>query len=58
MKKNESLGMWIAICAGIGTALGAGMKNIAVGISIGIGMGVAIGSILDYRNKKKDETEK
>jgi hypothetical protein len=42
--KGRDMGMWIAIGAGVGTALGVALGNIGVGIALGAGIGVAIGA--------------
>ena len=54
MKNNESMGYWIAIGCGVGTAIGVATHNIAVGLAVGIGFGVAMGA----RSKKKKESDK
>jgi hypothetical protein len=41
-----NMGVWIAIGAGIGVALGAAMGNTGVGIALGAGIGLAIGAAL------------
>ncbi len=39
-----ALGAWIAIGAGVGTALGAAMNNIGLWLAIGVALGVVIGA--------------
>jgi len=54
MKKYESTGYWIAIGAGIGTALGIAFNNFGVGIGIGIGLGIAISSVINIGKKNNN----
>ncbi len=42
---DETMGIWIAIGAGMGVALGAIFGNIAIGVAFGAGLGVVIGAI-------------
>ena len=53
MKKERSLGVYIALGAGIGSALGVALGNIAIGVGVGVAIGLAIGSI-KMRNKKDE----
>ena len=55
MKKESSLGIYIALGAGIGTALGVAMNNIGVGVGIGAGIGLAIGFTMIRRKSEKEE---
>ena len=48
-KKANALGVWIAVGAGAGVALGLIIDQLALGIALGVGAGVAIGSILASR---------
>lgn len=43
------LGMWIAIGAGIGVALG----NIGAGVGIGVALGAAFAALAAYNQKSK-----
>ena len=51
--EGQNIGIWIAIGAGIGVAIGAGLDNVGTGIPIGIGISVAIGAYLDNKAKKE-----
>jgi len=51
MKRSNSIGMWIAIGVGIGTAIGAGMHDFGECIAIGIAIGASIGLVIDARHK-------
>jgi len=42
--RRQTLGMWIAIGAGVGVALGVAMDNLALWLAIGVGIGLAIGA--------------
>ncbi len=53
MKNN--IGFWIAIGAGVGTAMGVALDNIGIGIAIGAGVGTALWAGMQAGNKKKDE---
>jgi len=57
MKKKNVLGMWIAIGAGIGTAIGVATKNFAIGIVIGIALCIAIGTIATKKNNNSNSTD-
>lgn len=43
--EQKQHGLWIAVGAGVGTAVGVAMDNIALWIAIGVGLGVAMGSV-------------
>jgi uncharacterized membrane protein YphA (DoxX/SURF4 family) len=57
MKKNNVLGMWIAIGAGIGTAIGVATKNFALWIAICVALGIAIGTIATKKNNNSNSTD-
>jgi hypothetical protein len=42
--KQQTLGIWIALGAGLGVALGLAMNNLALWLAIGVGVGLAIGA--------------
>ena len=44
-RRNDALGVWIAIGAGVGTALGALYGQVGLGIALGAGAGIVIGSV-------------
>jgi threonine/homoserine efflux transporter RhtA len=48
-KKADALGVWIALGAGVGLALGVIFGQIALGIALGAGAGIVIGSVLASR---------
>ena len=48
-KKADALGVWIALGAGVGLALGVIFGQIALGIALGAGVGIVIGSVLASR---------
>ena len=48
-RRNDALGVWIAIGAGVGTALGALFGQVGLGIALGAGVGIVIGSVLASR---------
>jgi hypothetical protein len=45
-RRNDTLGLWIALGAGFGLALGAIVGQIGLGIALGAGVGIVIGSIV------------
>jgi len=45
-RRNDTLGLWIALGAGFGLALGALFGQIGLGIALGAGVGIVIGSIV------------
>ncbi len=45
-RKYNSIGIWIALGAGMGAALGAAMNNMGVWVAIGTGIGLALGLAL------------
>ena len=55
VSKGQNLGIWMAIGAGIGVAIGTALDNPGIGTPIGIGIGLAIGSYLDKKAKKEDK---
>lgn len=52
--EQKQLGLWIAVGAGVGVAVGAAMDNIALWLAVGIGLGVAMGSV-NGRMNQEDE---
>jgi hypothetical protein len=42
--KQQTLGIWIALGAGVGVALGLAMNNLALWLAVGVGIGLAIGA--------------
>ena len=49
---GQNTGIWLAIGAGMGIALGAAFENPAIGISIGLSFGLILGISLDARARK------
>jgi len=45
------MGLWIAIGAGVGTAIGVASDNIAIWLAVGIGAGTAIGAAFSGRKR-------
>jgi hypothetical protein len=48
-RRTDTLGLWIALGAGFGLALGALFGQIGLGIALGAGVGIVIGSALANR---------
>lgn len=42
--RQQKLGIWIALGAGVGVALGIAMNNLALWLAIGVAAGLAIGA--------------
>ena len=53
ISEGQNMGLWLAIGAGIGLALGAGSRNPAIGIPIGVALGLIVGTALDNKAKKE-----
>ena len=53
---QQNLGMWIAIGAGIGTALGAATDNMGMWLALGVSMGLIFGTFMG-RRKDEDKEE-
>jgi len=53
ISEGQNVGLWLAIGAAAGLALGAGLSNPAIGIPIGVALGLIIGNVLDARAKKE-----
>ena len=53
--KYVGVGVWLALGAGIGTAIGAATQNIGMWLAIGAGMGVAIGAAMSASKFGKDD---
>jgi len=49
---GQNTGIWLAIGAGIGVALGATFHNPVIGIATGVGLGLVIGISLDAQARK------
>jgi len=49
--RNATLGLWIALGAGVGTAIGAIFGQIGLGIALGAGFGIVIGPELASRGE-------
>ncbi len=47
-EKQNYVGMWLALGAGMGVALGAAFDNIALGLPIGLAIGLAIGAAQSF----------
>ena len=45
-----TVGVWIAIGAGVGTATGAAIGQIGVGVALGAGVGAAVGAFMSDRD--------
>lgn len=50
-KKEDPLGLWIAIGLAIGSGLGIAMGNLSVGIAIGLVLGVAVGTAQQHKSQ-------
>ena len=48
-RRNDTIGLWIALGAGVGIALGVIFGQIALGIALGAGAGIVFGSVLASR---------
>ena len=48
-RRKDTLGLWIALGAGLGIVLGALFGQIGLGITLGAGAGIVIGSVLASR---------
>ena len=53
--KHIGVGVWLALGAAIGTAIGAATQNIGMWIAIGVGMGVAIGAAMSASKSGTDD---
>ena len=53
---SQNLGVWIAIGAGIGTALGVAMNNIGLWLAIGVAIGAALGAARIKKGSSKDDS--
>jgi len=51
-------GVFIALGAGIGTAIGVAMNNIGVGVGVGIGIGIAMWALLNVRKASVQSEDK
>jgi hypothetical protein len=49
---GQNTGIWLAIGAGIGVALGSAFKNPGIGIGAGVALGLIIGASLDAKARK------
>jgi MFS superfamily sulfate permease-like transporter len=54
MKKNN-FGMYIALGAGIGSALGVVFKNIALGVSLGVGLAIMVFFVQQNKNNDSEK---
>jgi len=54
-RKYTRVGVWLALGAGIGTAIGAATQNMGVWLALGAGIGVAIGAAMSESKSGKDE---
>jgi hypothetical protein len=54
-KRQHYLGIGIALGAGIGTAFGIAIDNLAIGISLGAGLGLVLGSAMGARRVEKSK---
>ena len=54
-KKNTNMGVWIALGAGFGTAMGAATQNMGMWLALGMAIGVAIGAYASMRKPGQDE---
>jgi predicted lysophospholipase L1 biosynthesis ABC-type transport system permease subunit len=51
-RRGGPLALCIALGAGVGTAIGVSMRNLAVWIAIGVAIGVALGLALENRARR------
>ena len=49
--KSNRLGMFIALGAGVGMAVGAGTHNVGQGLALGVAFGVAIGMVAERKGR-------
>jgi hypothetical protein len=49
---DANVGIWLAVGAGIGAALGAATHNMAVWLAVGVALGVAVDLIVQGRRRK------
>jgi uncharacterized membrane protein len=60
-RRNDTIGLWIALGAGFGIVLGVIFGQIALGIALGAAFGVIIGSDLasrgDGRRADRDDAD-
>lgn len=54
-RKYTMIGVWLALGAGIGSAIGVATENIGVWLALGAGIGVAIGAAMSMVKSDKDE---
>jgi hypothetical protein len=47
-KKDNKFAVVFPICLGLGTGLGALMRNVGVGLAIGAGVGTLLGLLADF----------
>ena len=52
---SQHFGLWIALGAGVGVALGAAFGQPAIGVALGAGVGLAFGSVMQAMRQKKDQ---
>lgn len=55
---SQHFGLWIAMGAGVGVAMGAAFGNPGVGVALGAGVGLAFGSAMQASRHKKDQDDK
>lgn len=49
MPKNGSKGLWLAVGAGMGVAVGVAINNVALSLAVG----GTIGAVMDFFTRKK-----
>ena len=50
-KRYTNIGVWLALGAGIGTAIGAATQNIGMWLALGAGIGAAMGAARSGQDK-------
>jgi len=46
-EEGDQMGLWLAVGAGVGTALGVAFDRVSLGIALGVAGGLALGALLD-----------
>jgi len=54
---SQHFGLWIALGAGVGVALGTAFGNPGIGVALGAGVGLAFGSAMQAMRQKKEQDE-
>ena len=54
---SKHFGLWIALGAGIGVALGTAFGQPGIGVALGAGVGMAFGSAMQAMRQKKEQDD-